>query len=162
MASANDGVFYHGFGMKRGGFRKNWKLRWFEVSNTTLCYFQCEASKEATLKGTIQISDIRHVSIGTPPGCSISWPMSQYPPAKEDGCRLLVRTTKREYFFVFPTAEDTKQWFNEIDQSRTQSRTRRAPSVYDRRVSMQSCQDQFNVMRVLEDDEDIRISDDES
>ena len=69
--SGQDHVLYMGLMMKRGGIRKNWTLRWFEITKTHLIYFKFakgarDTDYNAQVKGVIKLSECLNVYLHCP------------------------------------------------------------------------------------------------
>eukprot|EP00043_Microstomoeca_roanoka_P025188 m.7895 g.7895 ORF g.7895 m.7895 type:complete len:197 (+) comp5327_c0_seq1:127-717(+) len=148
-------VLYMGLMMKRGALRKNWTLRWFEITSTHLVYFKFSKDTDyaAQVKGVIKLSDCLNVYRGKDAvegqiGWKVSWPEGLYPPAREKKNVLALKTKRRTYFFVAPTREAAKHWETILRQSCSEvkpsfssgtpdrSFLRDTSQPYDRRMTM--------------------------
>lgn len=113
-------IQYMGLMMKRGAFRKNWTLRWFEITDKYLTYFKFDktnrsAGYAAKVKGVIQLSDCLNVYRGKDriqhaTGSSVTWPEVLYPPARDSNTALALKTRSRVYFLVAPSKKAAKCW----------------------------------------------------
>ena len=128
--SGQDHVLYMGLMMKRGGIRKNWTLRWFEITKTHLIYFKFakgarDTDYNAQVKGVIKLSECLNVyrgkdTIRKHTGSSIAWPDSRYPPSRDSRTTLALKTKGRVYYMVAQTREAAKKWEALLRQSCSQ------------------------------------------
>lgn len=90
---APDAVIKTGFLTKKGGVRRNWKRRWFQLTSLAIKYF--ESSDALILKGTIVVAGITSVSV------------AQHPVR---GPLIEVHTPTRVFNFIGSTPTETEQW----------------------------------------------------
>jgi hypothetical protein len=90
---AIDAVLKSGFLTKKGGMRRNWKRRWFQLTSESMKYY--ESNDAVILKGSIAIPSIVRVSI------------AQHPAR---GPLIEVHTPARVYFLIGNAPQETEQW----------------------------------------------------
>ncbi|EGD74460.1 hypothetical protein PTSG_05824 [Salpingoeca rosetta] len=168
-------VLYMGLMMKRGGLRKNWNLRWFEITKTHLIYFKfakdtSDTDYSAKVKGVIKLSECLNVyrgkeSIARNTGVSVHWPDSRYPPSRDSKSTLALKTKRRTYYMVAQTRDAAKQWESILRQSCSEfkpsfssgsvkaqsSFLRDTSKPYDRRMTMSKMGVQETLMALDEE-----------
>lgn len=132
--------------MKRGKMRRNWKLRWLELDHAKLSYFKCTTQTQAERRGAIPRSDIVDVKSFIEVGDAISWP-PYYPPKQQTHARFAIVTNSRTFYFVAASAEECRKWKQQLLEPVSVFQTNAI--AYNRRETMNSCHDQFEVLQRL-------------
>ncbi|XP_065194750.1 myotubularin-related protein 13-like isoform X2 [Sycon ciliatum] len=103
--------FHEGFLYKRGGIRKNWKMRWFVLNSEgmELCYYN--AFQETHLRGTIDLEEVAEVNKA---------PVAAGAPLQENGAVgsfFEIVTPKRTFLLMATNDELCQKWMGAINGS---------------------------------------------